>query len=202
MAVRKGTNATIIRDCVTLGYIPDAVGSAVLDVTWGLGKFWTLVHPAGLLGSDLDPAKSPTGTLVDFTALPYADGFARAVIFDPPYKLDPSPSASGPSYSNMNHKYGVIVGTSPAVLHPLICEGITECVRVLGKKGHLLVKCQAQINSGREYWQDREFADHAEAQGCKMVDRFDLVGHRPQPAGRRQLHARRNHSTLLVFKKL
>ena len=36
--------------------------------------------------------------------------------------------------------------------------------------------------------------DHAESLGHRLVDRFDLASYRAQPAGLRQIHARRNTS--------
>ena len=83
----------------------------------------------------------------------------------------------------------------------LIADGIDECVRVLEPNGVLLVKCQDQVCSGRVRWQTREFVGVAERAGCDLVDMFQLGGHRPQPPGRRQMHARRNYSTLLVLRK-
>jgi hypothetical protein len=51
-------------------------------------------------------------------------------------------------------------------------------------------------------FQTIEMASHAATVGLRLVDRFDLLGHiRPQPPGRRQVHARSNYSTLLVFRK-
>lgn len=44
--------------------------------------------------------------------------------------------------------------------------------------------------SGAKRWQTRIFADHAEAVGLRLVDRLDmLTSPRPQPPGRRQVHA-------------
>ncbi len=77
----------------------------------------------------------------------------------------------------------------------------TEAHRVLTPGGYLLLKCQDQVCSGQVRWQTREFADHAEQLGMRLVDALHLLGHRPQPAGRRQVHARRNYSTLLVLRK-
>lgn len=36
---------------------------------------------------------------------------------------------------------------------------------------------------------------------CKLVDELHVRGYRQQPPGRSQKHARRDYSTLLVFKK-
>ena len=65
----------------------------------------------------------------------------------------------------------------------------------------LLIKCQDQVVSGAVRWQTRIFADHAEAQGFQLVDALHVQGSRPQPDGRRQVHARRDYSTLLVLER-
>lgn len=184
-------NAELIRDgVVPLGYLRDE--DRVLDPTYGLGRFWALWQPATLVACDLDRAKSPLGRSVDFTAMPWADGWFDAVVLDPPYKLN----GTGGSHAS-DAGYGVADSISWQDRHALICEGISECARV--SRRHLLVKCQDQVCSGRVRWQTRIFADHAETQGCRLVDRFDLASYREQPPGRRQVHARRNYSTLLVF---
>ena len=54
--------------------------------------------------------------------------------------------------------------------HAGIKRGISESLRVLRVGGILLVKCQDQVCSGAVRWQTREFADHAEAQGARLVD--------------------------------
>lgn len=193
------TNAELIaHGVVPLGYL--APSMSVLDPTWGLGRWWRLWRPDVLVGSDLDPAKSP-GPAADFRSLPYRDGVWDAVAFDPPYKLNGASTARGPAVSDEG--YGVAVSyTRWQDRHELIRDGITESVRVLRPGGHLLVKCQDQVSSGAVRWQTREFADHAEAQGCRLVDALHVVGHRRQPSGRRQVHARRNYSTLLVLRRV
>lgn len=187
-------NAELILDVRRLGYLDDSM--VILDPTFGLGRFWTLWTPPLLIASDLDPAKSPTGESVDFTALPHADESVDAVVLDPPYKLNGT-GGSHPSDAG----YGVANTVRWQDRHGLIRDGITDAARVLRFGGHLLLKCQDQVCSGRVRWQTDEFTGHAESIGLRKVDRFDLASYRPQPSGRRQLHARRNYSTLLAFVK-
>ena len=74
--------------------------------------------------------------------------------------------------------------------------------RWLRSGGVLLLKCQDQVCSGKVRWQTIEFANHAAScGGMTLEDVFMPTGHRPQPGGRRQLHARRNYSSLMVFQK-
>lgn len=187
-------NAELMVQCRQLGYLAD--GRAILDPTYGLGRFWRLWHPNGLVGTDLNPAKSITGKSVSFTAMPWSDAVFDSVVFDPPYKLN----GTGGSHPS-DDGYGVADTTSWQARHALIFAGITECVRVLRPRGFLLVKCQDQVCSGQVRWQTIEFARHAQDQGCELVDMLHLRSYRAQPKGRRQVHARRNYSTLLVLRK-
>lgn len=181
------TNAHMIEDVARLGYLHE--DWPTVDVTYGRGKWWTRWHPASLTAHDLKTDG------VDFRHLPEPDGSFAAVAFDPPYKLNGTPTVS------VDGRYGVdVVGTREA-RHTLIRDGITECARVLSPEGFLLLKCQDQVNGGKVRWQSREFADHAETLGLALVDSLLMLGGRPQPAGRRQVHARRNLSTLLVLRK-
>ena len=192
------SNADLIAACFQLGYL--AEDRRTLDPTYGLGRFWKTRRPVELVASDLDITRSPVGASIDFTALPWPDADFDDVVFDPPYKLNGTSRGTGPAASD--DSYGVAgQATSWQDRHALIRAGIDECARVLRPGGHLLIKCQDQVCSGRVRWQTREFADHAEGLGCVLVDALILVGHRQQPPGRRQVHARRNYSTLLVLQK-
>lgn len=186
------SNAEMIEDCARLGYLRPEWKT--LDPTYGHGTFWKRWQPESLVMCDLVEAKSPVGYAVDFTALPFADRSFEAVVFDPPYKLNGTPDEA------VDARYGVHLPTRWQDRMALIRLGIEECARVLGD-GYLLVKCQDQVCSGRVRWQTDEFTRHAELCGLGKVDRLDFPTYRPQPKGRRQVHAARNSSQLLVFKR-
>ena len=177
-----------------LGYIDEA--SLTIDVTYGMGAFWKDWQPDNFLASDLDPAKSPAGRAVDFTATPWPDCWPGTVVLDPPYKLNGTSTEATDARYGVHGKY-----VSPAKRHDLMRRGITEAHRLLKPGGHLLFKCQDQVASGRVHWQTRIMADHAETVGFTLVDSLLFPSYRAQPEGRRQVHARRNYSTLLVFRK-
>lgn len=189
------TNADLIVDVAALGYLD----GAICDVTWGLGNFWRLwypVYPNVMVGCDLNPVKSPYGESVDFRHLPFKENRFDSVVIDGPYKLNGKPDSAA------DERYGVHEKTPWKDRHQLIKDGITECARVTKPCGYVIVKCMDQVCSGAVRWQTREFADHGESVGLTLVDRFDmLVTPRPQPEGRRQLHAQANYSTLLILEK-
>lgn len=190
-------NGELIEECVKLGYLTDDM--VTLDPTYGLGRFWTRWRPAALEASDLDPDKSPIGRSVDCTNLPWSDSEFDAVVFDPPYKLNGTSTATGAATCDAD--YGVSHYQSWQDRMQLCIDGINEAHRVLKPGGMLLVKCQDQVCSGKVRWQTIEFTNHAVGLGSRLVDQLHLPSYRPQPAGRRQIHARRNYSTLLVLRK-
>lgn len=190
------TNGHLIEACAKLGYLD--VNHFTLDPTFGLGTFWKLWQPTRLVRCDLDPEKSPDRPFgADFTDLPFNTGSFASVVFDPPYKLNGTPSRP-------DERYGVAEPARWQDRIQLILRGLDECARVYnGRNGRgcLLVKCQDQVVSGKVRWQTHLVIEHAERLGLGLVDRFDLLGGRAQPDGRTQCHARRNASTLLVFKR-
>lgn len=189
----RNANSDLIRDLIRLGYIPCGRDSIVLDPTYGLGVFWNQQRPDGLIASDLDPDKSPCGSSIDATDLPWGDGFADCIVLDPPYKLNGTPDPG------IDARYGVDKPATPDQRMDLIHAMVAEAARVVRPGGTVLVKCQDQVVSGRVRWQTQEIPRRAERHGLRLADQLFLGSYRPQPAGRRQVHARRNYSTMLVF---
>lgn len=182
------TNAELIVACRTLGYLRD--DWVTLDPTYGRGTFWNIWRPRILRTHD----QKIDG--VDFRHLPYPDAMFEAITFDPPYKLNGTPT------EEVDERYGVDRYASRADRHQLIRDGMAECARVLAPGGSLLVKCQDQVNGGKVRWQTIEFSTYGtEELGLDLVDMLHMLGGRPQPAGRRQEHARRNYSTMLVLRR-
>jgi len=183
------TNGDLIADVAKL-YLQDTC--EVFDATYGRGLWWTKWQPRRLITNDLNP-DSPAQYHEDFTFLPWDDNSFDAVAYDPPYKLN-----GKPVLGEFDDRYGVGQYTKWQNRMGLIIDGFRECARV--SYGTLLVKCQDQVVSGKVRWQTYELMREAEDIGLKLEDRFDMLGgSRPQPPGRRQIHARGRGSTLLVF---
>lgn len=190
----RRNNAELVQDLVALGYID--LEKPILDPTYGLGRWWNNVTPLNLVACDIDASKSPIGTSRDFTSLPYPDSTFDCVTFDPPYKLNGTSQGFGNdvSYGVGNTKYVSIEDR-----HQLIKDGMRELTRVTSRM--LIVKCQDQVSSGKVQWQTRVFSDYGEQIGLTLVDMLHVLGYRQQPPGRSQIHARRDYSTALVFRK-
>lgn len=190
---RRFDNAQAIVDCGRLGYVRPEWRT--LDATYGRGMFWKRYHVDELVANDLfAPESDRPLTRHDFRRLPYDREF-DVVVFDPPYKLNGTSTGVGPSA--MDIAYGVARPAPTMARMGDIRLGIESCARATDRM--LLVKVQDQVVSGRKVWQTRIATEHAEAQGFRLVDQLHVLGHRPQPFGRRQLHARQDYSTLLIL---
>lgn len=211
------SNAELIRDCATLGYLKQEW--VTLDPTYGGGIWWKLWQPTTLVAHRRflpDPPDAPMIPVVtdpswDFRCTGYEAGTFDAIAFDPPYVSKGGRATSG--IKQMDKRFGQDdAPATPELLQNLINLGLIEMHRVLKKArsksgepqpGMLLVKCQDYISSGKLWPGTLYTTNFARDLGFQLIDRLEHYGTspRPQPGGRRQVHARRNLSTLLVFKK-
>jgi hypothetical protein len=186
------SNAELIADLAKLGYIT----GHVLDPTYGKGVFWKIFTPDKLSYHDI----MIDG--VDFRNLPYDNEHFDTVVFDPPYVAPGGRVTAKVSYYE---RYGLLeTPKSPYDLWEYNKSGIDECIRVLKKRGCFLIKLQDYISSGKfcpftfliwQYVTDKH--------SLELEDVLHMITHpRPQPAHRKQQHARRNHSTMMVFRKV
>lgn len=191
-AHRWPSNAELIEDCARLGYLKDEW--TVLDPTFGRGVWWKRWQPNLLIAHD----QAIDGT--DFRSLAYPDGFFDAVAYDPPYVCKGGRATT--TMPEFQERYGMTdAPSSPAELQALINDGLTEMRRVVRVGGMVLVKCQDYVSSGRLWPGTHLTLTHALTLGFHLIDRLEHIGSpRPQPGGRRQVHARRNLSTLFVLR--
>ena len=192
-SVIKGSNAHLIRTIRPL-YIPD--GALVLDTTYGRGGFWTEYRPRHMTIMD---AKFGD----DFRRLPaqWTDTY-DVVVFDPPYVCKGGRATSG--IQEMDDRYGLVdAPATPAEMRKLHTDGLVECERVLNVGGTLLVKMGDYISSGHYQSGLNHLTFVTTMLGLEQVDLFIHYTHPgPQPKGRRQVHGRRAHTYLVVYRKL
>jgi hypothetical protein len=192
-ATSWSSNAHMIEDCFSLGYLSQE--ALTLDPTYGRGGWWKRQKPNTLITHDL------ANDGINFHNLPYNDNHFDAVVYDPPYVATGGRSTTGiPDFFD---RYGLKnAPRTPIDLQNYINKGLTECDRVLTSKGFLLVKCKDYISSGKLWIGTHHTLTHALNINLTLVDRLEYITSGVvQPANRRQIHARRNLSTLFIFKK-
>lgn len=192
-SVFRGTNAELIAEVAKLWIAPD---DRVMDVTYGKGKWWTVGVPMmSFVAHDLRLDN------VDFRQLPEPDGTKDIIAFDPPYVAKGGRATSG--IPEMDDRYGMRdAPRTPDEMMKVNSEGLLECARVLAPGGRLLVKSADYISSGE--FVNAHWWVHLDGQvaGLELVDEFvHVTGPGPQPKGRCQVHSRRAHSFLDVFRK-
>ena len=204
------TNAQMIADVARLGYLKDT--DRILDPTYGRGGWWRVWKPGPGAVVGRTPtsiwflavglgAFPPAREAWDFRHMGYRDEQFDAVTFDPPYVATGGRETSG--IKGMNDAYGMTEApATPQGVQDDINAGLAECYRVVKKGGIVLVKCQDYVSSGKLFPGTHHTLTHAYALGFQLVDRFEhLSGPRPQPERDRQVHARRNLSTLLILRR-
>ncbi len=204
------TNAAMIADVAWLGYLQRT--DTILDPTWGSGGWWRawrpldgiiwgldLTHVRSVLNGEKDTAKLHSGW--DFRAMFFGDESFDAVAFDPPYVSVGGRDTSG--IKDMHAAYGMNEAPkSPQGVQDDINAGLAECYRVVKRGGIVLVKCQDYVTSGKLWLGTHHTLAYALGLGFEVVDRLEHIsGPRPQPPGRRQVHAHRNLSTLFVLRR-
>lgn len=198
------TNGHMVEALHRLGYL--AASDHVLDPTFENGIWWQRWRPERLTTCH----RATDGT--DFRHLPFEPHTFDAVAFDPPYVCPGGRKTS--TIPEFHQRFGMAEGghedplfSNPAELQQLINDGLTEMVRLVKPKGLILTKCQDYVWGGRLWEGATMTRNHAVELGCSVEDRLEfLTRPRPQPAtipdgsDRRQVHARRNLSTLFVFR--
>ena len=192
-------NADLIAACAQLRYLK--ITDRVLDPTWWKGNFWTTWQPSEgeLVRHDilLDG--------VDFRELPHAAGEFDAAVFDPPYVggggakkrgVDPFYDAYGLSADDYR---------TSADIRRLAETGLSEVSRVVRRGGHILVKSMNYINARALQTGPFWMMQHGTGElGLRIVDIFEHLSDAPRSrpgSCKVQDHSKRNHSTLIVFKK-
>ncbi len=195
----QDTNDAVFPHILKL-YVP--VGSLVADVTYGRGVFWKQV-PKGAY--ELRATDLRTG--VDCGKLPYGDTTIDCVVFDPPYMHTPGGTAhqnhqnfeayySNNGIENSSKKY------HEAVLD-LYFKGARDAYRVLKPEGIYIVKCQDEVCANQQRLTHVEIINELAQMGFVVEDLFVVVRRNKPGVSRilRQVHARKNHSYFLVFRK-
>lgn len=188
----QGNNADLFADIAQL-YIPSEGLS--LDMTWGLGNFWKKTSRK-VIGID---AVTPTAHIVaDLRHLPFKSSSFDAVVLDPPYAKRVGTSIKA-SIAQPYQLDNAISPTGHIETTSLYMAGATEALRVLKARGVLIIKCQDEIESGKQRF---NHVNYLSLPGYVCEDLFVMM-QSSIPAMREpyQLHARKNHSYFIVHRK-
>ncbi len=196
----QGTNDEVFPHVISLYVKP---GSQVADVTYGRGVFWKNIpkDTYRLVASDLKAG-------VDCRSLPYQTASLDCVVFDPPYMHTPGGTAhvNHQNYENYYANNAVQNGTGKkyheAVLD-LYFESAQEARRVLKEEGIYIVKCGDEVCANQQRLTHVELINELTHNGFVVEDLFVLLRNNRPGVSRilRQVHARKNHSYFLVFRK-
>jgi len=184
------SNADLIADVAALGWL----NGRVLDLTHGEGVFWRRWQPDHLTTNDLHkPADHNHDARHPLP--PDWVGAYDAVVFDPPYKLNGTPTD--------DDRYGVDRKATMDERIDLITVGSARAAEAVAGGGWLHIKVQSQISGGRY----RDQVGHVAGLFSDGAFRLRAVWYfvsrpRPQPAGRRQVNPRNNVSQLLSFNRV
>jgi hypothetical protein len=196
----QGTNDGIFPDVLALYVRP---GSKVADITYGKGVFWKNVPKDRyrLLATDMK-------TGVDCRSLPYDNGSLDCVVFDPPYMHTPGGTAHV-NHQNYENYYSNNVANNgsgkkyhEAVLD-LYFRTADEAKRVLRPEGIFIVKCGDEVCANQQRLTHVELINEFAIHGFVVEDLFVLLRNNRPGVSRvlKQVHARKNHSYFMVFRK-
>lgn len=193
-----GTNSDVFPKILEL-YVPK--GSIVADVTYGKGVFWKKVS---LDDYDLRPSDLKTG--IDCRYLPYRDSSIDCVVMDPPYMHTPGGTAHQ-NHQNFEEYYCNNNISSDKKYHEAVLDlyfqGALEAKRVLAPGGIYIVKCQDEVCANKQRLTHVEIINELTNMGFIVEDLFVVVRKAKPGVSRikKQVHARKNHSYFLVFRK-
>lgn len=196
----QGTNEDVFFQLISLYVVP---GSTVADVTYGRGVFWKKV-PNGqyrLLTTDLRDG-------IDCRKLPYKEATLDCVVFDPPYMHTPGGTAHV-NHQNYETYYrnNVADNGSGKKYHEAVLDlyfkSAREAHRVLRNEGIYIVKCGDEVCANQQRLTHVELINELTQNGFIIEDLFVLLRNNRPGVSRviRQVHARKNHSYFLVFRK-
>lgn len=192
---RAANNCEVFRDILDF-YLP--VGSAVCDLTWGLGAFWRGINQDNFVLTRIDKY-ADADVRADFRTAPIADGTQDAVVFDPPYV--PQMGFEPRTKQNRNGSNQMVIygldergPKNEGEIDELYRAGTAEAHRILKLGGVLILKT---MDTRR--WRHVELATMP---GFTLVNLFVVMTKGfPPDKPTNKLRVRKNHSYFMIFRK-
>lgn len=201
-----GQNSDLFPHILSL-YLKPA--STIADVTFGNGAFWKSI-PGDLyrvFKSDLNPKGKGGIVAADSRSLPYGCGSLDCVVFDPPYMHTPGGTAHDGHQNFEKYYKNNSDNTTEKKYHEAVLDlyfrSAEEAKRVLRRNGVYIVKCQDEVCACKQRLTHVEIINYLAGISFVPEDLFVLVRENKPGVSRivKQLHARKNHSYFLVFRK-
>lgn len=199
-SAHSGTNDEVFPHILSLYVEP---GSLIADVTYGKGVFWKNIPKEmyRLKASDLIQG-------IDCRSLPYQEDTLDCVVLDPPYMHTPGGTAHVGHqnyegyYRNNTANNGSDKKYHDAVLD-LYFKAAEEAHRVLRQDGIFIVKCADEVCANQQRLTHVELINEFTQKGFIVEDLFVLLRNNRPGVSRilKQIHARKNHSYFLIFRK-
>lgn len=190
LTAQIGDNSDIFPDILEL-YAKH--GDYIADVTYGKGVFWRNVDTDQYVffSSDIESG-------IDYNDLPYEDEMMDMVVLDPPYMGH----NGGKGYAVARNYNVAVPKYSKYYIPNLYFNGIIEAYNTLKVGGKLVIKCQDEIQSGKQNMNHITIIQFCLEHNFRVEDMFVVV-QKNTPIMRHpyQLHARKNHSYFIVFTK-
>lgn len=193
------TNQEVFPKIIEL-FVPK--GSTVADVTYGKGVFWRNI-PKGeyeLLATDIKDG-------VDCRSLPHDDSSLDCVVLDPPYMHTPGGTAHVNHQNYENYYQNNACSANGSKYHEAVLDlyfaAAKEARRVLKPKGVLILKCQDEVCANKQRLTHVEIINELVRHGFLVEDLFVITRLNRPGVSRmlKQVHARKNHSYFLVFRR-
>ncbi len=195
---RQSSNDDVFPDILKL-YVPE--NSIIADVTYGKGVFWKQVN---LDNYSLFPTDLKNG--IDARQLSYENDSIDCVVFDPPYMHTPGGTAHS-NHQNYEEYYRNNVTKAVKKYHEAVLElyfeSAKEAYRVVRPDGIYIVKCQDEVCSNKQRLTHVEIINELLTYGFIVEDLFVVMSLNKPGVSRivKQVHARKNHSYFIVFRK-
>lgn len=195
----QGTNDAVFANVLAL-YVPKL--SRVADVTYGKGVFWK-----GVSIEDYELLRTDAAVRTDCRELPYKDATIDCLVFDPPYMHTAKSTHLKHQRFEENYRNNASQNGSTKKYHEAVLDlyfqAAREASRVLRNEGIYIVKCADEVCSNEQRLTHVEIINELTRTGFVVEDLFVLMRKNKPGVSRavRQVHARKNHSYFLVFRK-